>query len=143
MERQRDTARGSVIFSTKWRSGVWKEIENLRGGAQVFEPYLKRLTSGPMDKAVGSVVELLAEVQVQRRQTKGDSLAFHTLTGAMVAYGKVLGLFLSLKQLQSEPRGAIGGSYPLENGEASFGKPSIVWSKKDHSEEPEQVCCSV
>lgn len=75
----------------------------------MLEP-LKPSTAGPIDQAIAPLVEMLAAALVQRRQTIGDSAAFHNLTGAIVAYGKVLGLLSGLKQLQEEPQD-IGGPY--------------------------------
>jgi hypothetical protein len=51
------------------------------------------------DKAIQRIVELSAEAHINRRQAAYDSAAFHSLTGAIAAYGKALEL---LSKLQKE-----------------------------------------
>jgi hypothetical protein len=52
--------------------------------------------------AIERILELSAEAQVKRREAAEDSPAFHSLTGAIVAYGKALGVLSKLKQLSKE-----------------------------------------
>ena len=47
------------------------------------------------------ILELSAEAQIKRREAAEDSPAFHNLTGAIVAYGKTLGLLSKLKEVQT------------------------------------------
>ncbi len=54
-----------------------------------------------VDSAIERILELSAEAQIKRRETAEDSPAFHNLTGAIVAYGKALGLLSSLKEVQT------------------------------------------
>lgn len=54
------------------------------------------------DSAIEQILELSAEAQIERREAAKDSPTFHTLTGAIVAYGKALGLLSKLKKVQSE-----------------------------------------
>jgi hypothetical protein len=48
--------------------------------------------------AIERILELSAEAQIKRREAAEDSPAFHNLTGAIVAYGKALGLLSNSKQ---------------------------------------------
>jgi len=54
------------------------------------------------DNAIKRILELSAETQMKRREAAEDSAAFHNLTGAIVAYGKALGLLSKLKEAQKE-----------------------------------------
>jgi hypothetical protein len=54
------------------------------------------------ENAIERILELSAEAQIKRREAAEDSPAFHNLTGAIVAYGKTLGLLLRLKEVQTE-----------------------------------------
>ena len=52
--------------------------------------------------AIERILELSAEAQIKRRETAEDSPKFHNLTGAIVAYGKALGLLSKLEEVQAE-----------------------------------------
>ena len=54
------------------------------------------------DSAIERILELSAEAQIKRREAVEDCPAFHNLTGAIVAYGKALGLLSKLKEVQTE-----------------------------------------
>ncbi|OLB28377.1 MAG: hypothetical protein DMG41_35035 [Acidobacteria bacterium] len=54
------------------------------------------------DNAIERILELSAEAQIKRREAAEDSPAFQNLTGAIVAYGKALGLLSKLKEVQPE-----------------------------------------
>ena len=54
------------------------------------------------DSAIERILELSAEAQIKRREAAEDSPAFHKLTGAIVAYGKTLGLLSKLKEVQTK-----------------------------------------
>jgi hypothetical protein len=49
--------------------------------------------------AIERILELSAEAQIKRREATKDSPAFHNLSGAIVAYGKALGLLSKLKEV--------------------------------------------
>jgi hypothetical protein len=59
---------------------------------------MRRSSSCHAGQAIERVLELSADAQITRRQTPKDSLAFHRLTGAIAAYGKVLALLTALQQ---------------------------------------------
>ena len=54
------------------------------------------------DSTIERILELSAEAQIKRRNAAEDSPAFHKLTGAIVAYGKALGLLSKLKEVQTK-----------------------------------------
>jgi hypothetical protein len=54
------------------------------------------------DRAIEQILEMSAEAQIKRREAAEDSPAFHNLSGAIVAYGKTLGLLSKLKEVQTE-----------------------------------------
>jgi hypothetical protein len=54
------------------------------------------------DTAIERILELSAEAHIKRREAAEDSPAFHNLTGAIIAYGKALGLLSKLKAVQTE-----------------------------------------
>ena len=50
--------------------------------------------------AIERILEVSAEAQIKRREAAEDSPAFHNLTGAIIAYGKALGLLSKLKEVR-------------------------------------------
>lgn len=58
--------------------------------------------SRPWAKVVERILEFSAEAQIERRQTDPHSSAFHNLTGAIAAYGQMLGVLSKLQHLQEE-----------------------------------------
>ena len=56
------------------------------------------INAGLIEKGIARLLELSADLQIQRRQTPKDSLVFHKLTGAIAAYGKALALLTALQQ---------------------------------------------
>jgi hypothetical protein len=48
--------------------------------------------------AIEQVLELSAEAHIERRRTAKDSPSFHSLTGAIAAYGKALALLVALQE---------------------------------------------
>ena len=54
--------------------------------------------SGYARRAIERVIELSADAHIARRMTAKDSLSFHNLTGAILAYGKALKLLTALQQ---------------------------------------------
>jgi len=59
---------------------------------------MKMSSSGQAAQAIERVLELSADAQITRRKTPKDSPAFHSLTGAIAAYGKTLALLTALQQ---------------------------------------------
>ena len=49
------------------------------------------------DKTIQRILELSAEAHIARRRAAKDSPAFHTLTGAIAAYGKMLTLLVPVQ----------------------------------------------
>ena len=59
---------------------------------------MKKSSSGYAGQAIERVLELSADAQIIRRKTPKDSPAFHSLTGAITAYGKALAILTALQQ---------------------------------------------
>jgi hypothetical protein len=59
---------------------------------------MTKSSSGHAGQAIERVLELSADAQTTRRKTPKDSPAFHSLTGAIAAYGKALALLTALQQ---------------------------------------------
>jgi hypothetical protein len=59
---------------------------------------MKKSSSGQADQAVRRVLELSADAQITRRKIPKNSPAFHSLTGAIVAYGKALAILTALQR---------------------------------------------
>ena len=59
---------------------------------------MMKSSSGLAAKGIERVLELSADAQITRREVAKDSSAFHNLTGAIAAYGKVLALLTALQQ---------------------------------------------
>ena len=59
---------------------------------------MKKSSSGYAGQAIERVLELSADAQITRRKTPRDSPAFHSLTGAIAAYGKALAILIALQQ---------------------------------------------
>jgi len=53
---------------------------------------------GLANKCIERILELSADAHIQRRETAKDSPEFHSLTGAIAAYGKALALFTALQE---------------------------------------------
>ena len=50
------------------------------------------------NEVIERILELSADAHIQRSEVAKDSPAFHTLTGAIAGYGKVLALLTELQQ---------------------------------------------
>jgi len=61
---------------------------------------MRKPNSGVTNKAIDRILELSAAAQIQRRGTVKDSTKFQNLTGAIAAYGKVLGILAALRHLE-------------------------------------------
>ena len=59
---------------------------------------MKKSSSGQADQAIERVLELSVDAQITRRKTPKDSSAFHSLTGAIAAYGKALAILTALQR---------------------------------------------
>jgi hypothetical protein len=59
---------------------------------------MRKSSSGHAGQVIERVLELSAEAQTTRRKTPKDSPAFHSLTGAIAAYGKALAILTALQQ---------------------------------------------
>jgi len=59
---------------------------------------MTKSTSGHAGHAIQRVLELSANAQITRRKTLKHSPAFHSLTGAIVAYSKTLSILTALQQ---------------------------------------------
>jgi len=55
-------------------------------------------STGLAAKGIERILELSADAHIERRHVAKGSPAFHNLTGAIMAYGKVLALLTALKQ---------------------------------------------
>jgi hypothetical protein len=49
-------------------------------------------------QAIARILELSADAQIARRMVAEDSPTYHSLSGAIAAYGKALGLLTALQQ---------------------------------------------
>ena len=54
--------------------------------------------AGLANEIIDRILELSADAHVQRREVAEDSPAFHSLTGAIAAYGKLLALLTALQE---------------------------------------------
>ena len=54
--------------------------------------------AGNAERAIERILELSADAQIARRMSAEDSRAFHSLSGAIAAYGKTLALLTALQQ---------------------------------------------
>jgi hypothetical protein len=59
---------------------------------------MRNSSAGHAGQAIERVLELSADAQITRRKTPKDSPAFHSLKGAIAAYGKTLALLTALQQ---------------------------------------------
>jgi len=59
---------------------------------------MRKSSSGQADQAIERVLELSANAHITRRKTPKDSPAFHSLTGAIAAYGKALAILTALQR---------------------------------------------
>jgi hypothetical protein len=59
---------------------------------------MRNSSSGHAAQAIERVLELSADAQITRRITPKDSPVFHSLTGAIAAYGKALAILTALQQ---------------------------------------------
>ena len=77
---------------------------------------MRKPSSGHTGQAIERVLELSADAQITRRKTPKDSPAFHSLAGAIAAYGKALAILTALQQ--REEFFAVVAQYKLSEGAA-------------------------
>lgn len=65
--------------------------------------------SNHTDKVMELILELSADAHIERRDAANDSPAFHSLTGAIAAYGRALAHLALLRE--SEELLALAGQY--------------------------------
>jgi len=73
-----------------------------------------RMSSGLANLAIEAVLELSADAHIERRMTAKGSHAFHSLTGAIAAYGKTLKLLAALRE-REEFYATLAELEPLES----------------------------
>lgn len=56
--------------------------------------------SSPLDQIMERILELSADAQIARRLAARNSLEFHSLSGAISAYSKVIELVMAAKERQ-------------------------------------------
>ena len=59
---------------------------------------MRKSSSGHTGQAIKRILELSADAQITRRMTAQSSPEFHTLTGAIAAYGKALAILSAVQQ---------------------------------------------
>jgi hypothetical protein len=65
--------------------------------------------AGLANEVIERILELSADAHVHRREVAEDSPAFHSLTGAIAAYGRVLALLTALQPREEfDPIGGQG-----------------------------------
>jgi diacylglycerol kinase len=79
----------------------------------------KKLSFGPVNKAIERILDLSADAHIRRREIAKDSLAYKTLAEAIAAYGKVLTLLTALQQ--REEFYSIVSQYEWSKGVAASG----------------------
>lgn len=81
------------------------------------------------DKTIQQILELSADAQIARRRTAKDSPAFHTLTGAIAAYGKVLTLLVALNRAgKNSPQRIDQLEVPQSESDSQTASPSGLLS---------------
>lgn len=74
-------------------------------------------SSGLVEKAIKRIVEMSADLQIERRRTTKYTLAFNDYTVAIAAYGKVLEMLTGLQQQEEcSPSLALLGALETSRG---------------------------
>jgi len=73
---------------------------------------MRKSSSGHAAQAIERVLELSADAQITRQRTPKDSPAFHSLNGAIAAYGKTLALLIALQQREDSTQCSREVSFP-------------------------------
>ena len=90
-----DTASGGSGTATQGLRGL-PSLPHYRTGC-VQQDGFDRGATMSRDKTIQRILELSAEAHIARRRAPKDSPAFHALTGAIAAYGKVLTLLVAVE----------------------------------------------
>lgn len=69
--------------------------------------FMMKYSAGPANEVIDIILELSADAHIERRKVAKGSPAFHNVTGAIAAYGKVLAVLTAL-QKQEEFHATIG-----------------------------------
>jgi hypothetical protein len=87
------------------------------------------------DKTIQRILELSADAQIARRRVAKDSPAFHALTGAIAAYGKVLAVLVALHKGGKNSPERIEREVPQSesDSETAFPGPFLGWLFKQTS----------
>jgi hypothetical protein len=111
------------------KARVKELIESLPGDCVVFRRDIGRVAAnaGPLGRAIELILELSAEAQIRRREFAKESPAFHSLTGAIVTYGKVLAL---LSKLQERHCSGIGRYDLTDRFEASESRSNLARARR-------------
>ena len=59
---------------------------------------MKKLSPGPLEKAIDRILELSADAHIKSREIVRYSLAYYTLKERIAAYGKALALLTALQR---------------------------------------------
>ena len=81
---------------------------------------------GLANEVIERILELSSDAHIQRREVAKDSPAFDSLTGAIAAYGKALGLLVALQQRERILRNPVS----LERDPSQIGaqkSPRSLW----------------
>lgn len=103
MRREADTASGGAGTATR---GLRSALSSSLMGRVDKMPQMAGATMS-QDQTIQRILELSADAQIARRGYAKDSPAFHTLTGAIAAYGKVLTLLVALQTAGKNSRQLI------------------------------------
>lgn len=78
-----------------------------------------------LDKTIQRVLELSADAHISRRGEVQDSPAFHALTGAIAAYGKVLAHLVALQTAaKNSPKSGASVDVPQPKSDRPAAVPS-------------------
>jgi hypothetical protein len=78
---------------------------------------MMNISLGLASKVIERILELSADAHINRCEVAKDSPAFHNLTGAIAAYGKVLAILTALQQ--QEEFYTIAGQYEISESVAT------------------------
>ena len=60
--------------------------------------FMMKYNTRPANEVIDRILELSADAHIQRRKVAKGSPAFHNVTGAIAAYGRVLALLTALQE---------------------------------------------
>lgn len=94
------TVKASVFFVSlrPLSKSHWRRDDQVERRLSGRAPSMRKSSSGHAGQAIERVLELSADAQISIRRTPKDSPEFHSLKGAIAAYGKTLGLLAALQQ---------------------------------------------